>query len=112
MCIRDSFLAKLRICNNEEDGEGIWFYYHPDDKFDLQNDTDDRDTSRVRLGVLANTSLHGIPVGMIIPYQLYGDLRPHLDITTLDINGVELQPSSWRLNTIIPHEAEHNEKSN
>ena len=78
----NSHLSKLRLHRSDTCGEGVWFYVHPNDKHDYDNDVYDQD-DKVRLGVMSNNSLNGLPFGAIVPYVLRGDSRPECDIDVL-----------------------------
>lgn len=83
----DKLLVKFRIVRDGE-GEGPWVRLHPDDLADHNNDTRDP-ASKVRLAVMSNDCLCGVPWLCLTPYRMMGNERPQCNMDELiDLDGV------------------------
>lgn len=75
----DKYLVKFSLKRDGE-SEGPWIRLHPDDKADY--DANVRD-SKVRLAVMSNDCLAGIPWLALTPYVMTGDGRPACNMNEL-----------------------------
>lgn len=90
-------LAKFRLVR-DGCGEGPWFWLHPDDVADYKANSA---SDRVRLGVVANDCLAGLPWGCVFPYVMQGEDRPECNMDTLmDLKG---KPDPYK--PLFEHEA-------
>lgn len=91
----DAMKAKLNL-RREGRGEGIWMFIHPEDKEAYDKDT--RDGDFVRLGILINVAICGLPWGAYVPYKLNGDERPSAIFErVIDTEQLpQFHPEMWR----------------
>lgn len=68
--------CKLRLTPpRSDDAEGIWMTISDKDMEDYDKNVRDGE-DKIRLGILRNHSLIGLPWGAYVPYRLYGPGRP------------------------------------
>lgn len=87
--------AKLKLTRDGQN-EGIWMYVHPEDVTAYESDVHDLDF--IRLGILVNQSICGIPWGAYIPYKLAGKDRPVAVFEkVIDVSQPpQFHPEMWR----------------
>lgn len=77
--VKENF-CKFRLIDSEGSAEGPWFWCHPEDKEDYNNNVSD---NKMRYGVAANHCLAGLPWGAVFPYTMNGDERPKVYMATI-----------------------------